>query len=120
MDILSLIDTGHIHSIKEWDLFRESQPHQKGNTNFSALQRSFLDDIVTTVKMEDIPPELIFNWDQTGIKLVSFTSWSVEQKGVIRVEVAGLNDKCWVTAVLCGTIQGDLLPFIKEKQNTVT
>ena len=113
VDILSLIDTGRIHSIKEWDLFNESQPHQKGNTawrNF-ALKRSFVDDVVTTVGMEEIPPELIFNMDQTGIKLVPSTSWSMEQKGVKRVEGAGQNDKRQVTAVLCGTIQGDLLPL---------
>ena len=35
----------------------------------------------------------------------------MEQKGVKRVEVAGQNDKRQVTAVLCGTIQGDLLPL---------
>ena len=91
--------------------------------NFSALKRSFLDDVVTTVEMEEIPLELIFNWDQTGIKLVPSTSWSMEQKGVQRVEVAGQNDKHQVTAVVCGTIQGDLLPLqiiYKGKQNTVT
>ena len=82
-----------------------------GMENFSALKRSFLDDVVTTVEMEEIPPELIFNWDQTGIKLVPSTSWSMEQKGVKRVEVAGQNDKRQVTAVICGTIQGDLLPL---------
>ena len=79
--------------------------------NFSALLRSFLDDVVTTVEMEEIPPELIFNWDQTGIKLVPSTSWTMEQKGVKRVEVAGQNDKRQVTAVSCGTIKGDLLPL---------
>lgn len=61
--------------------------------------------------MEKVPPELILNWDQTGVKLVPSTSWSMEQRGVKKVEVAGQNDKHQVTAVLCGTIQGDLLPL---------
>ena len=79
--------------------------------NFHSLKRSFLDDVVATVEIEEIPPELILNWDQTGIQLVPSTSWSIEQKGVKRVEVVGQNDKRQVTAVLCGTIVGDLLPL---------
>ena len=42
--------------------------------NFSALKKSFLEDVVTTVEMEEIPPELIMNWDQTGINLVPLSS----------------------------------------------
>ena len=38
--------------------------------NFAEKKREFLDDLVATVQMEDIPPELVLNWDQTGIKLV--------------------------------------------------
>ena len=38
-----------------------------------AEKREFLDDLVATVQMEDIPPELVFSWDQTGIKLVPST-----------------------------------------------
>ena len=91
--------------------------------NFSALKKSFLDDVVTIIEMEEIPPELILNWDQTEIKLIPSTSWSMEQKRVKRVEVVCQNDKCKVTAVLCGTIQGACFPyrsFIKKKQNAVT
>ena len=79
--------------------------------NFRSLKRSFLDDVVATVEIEEIPPELILNWDQTGIQLVPSTSWSMEQRGVKRVEVVGQSDKRQVTAVLCGTILGDLLPL---------
>ena len=35
--------------------------------NFATKKKEFLDDLVTTVEMEEIPPELILNWDQTGI-----------------------------------------------------
>lgn len=30
----------------------------------------FLDDLTDIVTMEDITPELVLNWDQTGIKIV--------------------------------------------------
>ena len=63
------------------------------NQNFSALKKSFLEDVVTTVEMEEIPPELIMNWDQTGIKLVPSSSWTKEQRGSKRVEMGGVGDK---------------------------
>ena len=36
--------------------------------DFTWLKEQFLQDVVVTVEMEEIPPELILNWDQTGIK----------------------------------------------------
>ena len=38
--------------------------------NFGELKMSFLEEIVDVVTMENIPPQLIMNWDQTAIKLV--------------------------------------------------
>ena len=66
--------------------------------------------MVTTVEMEEIPPELILNWDQTGIRLVPSSSWTMEKRGVKRVEMVGQNDKRQITAVFCGSLQGDFLP----------
>ena len=70
------------------------------STNFSELQKSFLDDVVSTVVMEEIPAELIMNWDQTDIKLFP-SSWTME--------MAGVGDKRRITAIFCGTL-GDFLP----------
>ena len=39
----------------------------------------FLQNVVTTVEMEEIPPELILNWDQTGIKIVPSSTWTMDQ-----------------------------------------
>ena len=78
--------------------------------NFAAKKKEFLDDLVTTVEMEEIPPELILNWDQTGIRLVPSSSWTMEQRGVKRVEVVSQNDKRQITAVFYGSLQGDFLP----------
>lgn len=80
-------------------------------TNFSELKRSFLDDVADTVQMEDIPAELIMNWDQTGIKLVPSSSWTMERRGSKRVEMTGVGDKRQITAIFCGTILGDFLPI---------
>ena len=44
---------------------------------FLELKEQFLADVVATVEMEEIPPELILNWDQTGIKIVPSSTWTM-------------------------------------------
>ena len=78
--------------------------------NFEALKEQFIIDVNAVVEMEDIPPKLIFNWDQTGISIVPGSSWTMEAKGTKRVEIVGLGDKRQITAVLCGAMSGEFLP----------
>ena len=33
--------------------------------DFTAAKAAFLNDVVAVVTMDDIPPELVLNWDQT-------------------------------------------------------
>ncbi len=77
---------------------------------FSTLKRAFLRDVALTVEMEDIEPELIVNWDQTGLKIVPVSSWTINEKGAKRVEIVGLTDKRQITAVFCGSLTGEFLP----------
>ena len=72
-------------------------------------RRTFLTDIVETVALNDIPGELIFNWDQTGINLSPGTKWTMDKKGKKRIEIAGLQDKRQITAVLCDGFVGEFL-----------
>ena len=60
--------------------------------------------------MEDIPPELIVNWDQTSINYVLHLQCTMAKSGSTRVEVAGLGDKRQVTAVFGCTLAGYFLP----------
>ena len=60
--------------------------------------------------MEDIQLKLILNWDQTGIKIVPSTTWSMEKRSAMRVEMVDAGDKWQITAVFCITIQGVFLP----------
>ena len=61
--------------------------------------------------MEDIPAQLILNWDQTGIKIVPSTTWTTDRRGVKRVEMIGVNDKKQITAVFCCSLVGEFLPI---------
>ena len=67
--------------------------------------------VVETVELEDIPGDLIFNWDQTGINLVPSCLWTMDKRGKKRIEIAAFQDKCQITAVMCGSLMGVLLPF---------
>ena len=55
---------------------------------FEALKRGFPLDIKSIVSFEKIPPDLVINWDQTGINYVPFGSWTMEKEGPQRVELA--------------------------------
>ena len=80
-------------------------------TNFQELKEQYLLDIKAVTVMEEIPPELVINWDHTGISIVPGSSWTMELKGTKRLEIVGLSDKRQITAVLCGSMAGELLPF---------
>ena len=78
--------------------------------NFSELKQSFLSNLRDIVIMDEVPLELILNWDQTGIKIVPIDTWTMDVRGSKRVELIGLKDKRQITAVFCGTLVGDFLP----------
>ena len=61
--------------------------------------------------MENIPSELIFNWDQTGLNLVPAANWTMDHKGSKRIEIKGLNDKRQITPVFCGMLIGEFMPI---------
>ena len=49
---------------------------------FEALEEGFLLDNKLIVSFEEIPPDLITIWDQTGINYVPVGSWTMENEGV--------------------------------------
>ena len=81
------------------------------DVNFKEKRKEFLDDSVSIVELEEIPPELVLNWDQTGIKLVPLASWTMYERRSRRVELVGISDKRQITAVFCGSLMGSFLPI---------
>jgi hypothetical protein len=79
--------------------------------DFAERKAEFLDAVAEAVVMEEIPAELVLNWDQTGIKLVPSSVWTMERQGEKRIEMVGVNDKRQITAVFCGTMLGEFLPI---------
>ena len=79
--------------------------------DFAALKETFLDEVRAVVTMEQVPPMLILNRDQTGIHIVPVSSWTMDKEGSKGVGVIGANDKKQITAVFCGSLTGDHLPL---------
>ena len=78
---------GHIHLTRHWahallkrmDFVKRAATTAKSKhtaDNFAQLKKDSLDDVVS---MEEILLSSIMNWDQTGIKLVPSSSWTMEQ-----------------------------------------
>lgn len=79
------------------------------------MKQGFLSDIKNIVSLKEIPPDLINNWDQTSINYVPIGSWMMQKEGVGkegvgRVELAGKDGNCQLTAVFAGSMMGDFLP----------
>ncbi len=74
------------------------------------LIRQFVFYIQTIVELEEIPPDLIINWDHTGIHYVPVSNWILAPEGSKRVAIAGADDKRQITAVFAGTKSGKFLP----------
>ena len=70
--------------------------------------------------MDEIPPDLIINFDQTGINYVPISSWTMEKEGAKRVEMVAKDNKRQMTAVFAGSLSGDFLPpqLINEGNTT--
>ena len=83
----------------------------KGNVeNFDLLKEELLLEVKNVVYMDEIPKDLIINFDQTGINYVPVTSWTMEQEGAKRVELVAKDDKRQITAVFGASFTGDFLP----------
>ena len=68
--------------------------------------------------MEDIPPSLVKNWDHTAHKIVLSSQWTMEKKGMKRVEIAAVDDKRQITAIFACTLSGKFLPIQLIYQGT--
>lgn len=111
---------GHIVLTRDWGksiLRRMGFVKRRASTsakvsveNFEVLKAQYLFDIKVIIEMEEIPYELVINWDQTAIHYVPVGSWTMEKEGAQRVEIVGKDDKHQITAVLAGSLTGDFLP----------
>ena len=76
--------------------------------DFEKIQEVFLVDITAEVLMNDIPNQLIINWDHTGLSLLPTGQWTMHCAGEKVVPIAHVDDKRRITAVLAANMTGEL------------
>jgi hypothetical protein len=111
---------GHIDISKPWAkslLKRMGYEKRKGSnagkltvSQFKEIQEEFLADIKAEVVMNEIPNDLIFNWDQTGLQLVPTGQWTMHRAGEKVIAIANSDDKRQITAVFAATMTGEYFP----------
>ena len=82
------------------------------------MKHTYLNQVSGMINAHNIPPNVIINWDQAGVKLVPSQNWTKEEKGSTRLEIAHFNDKHQITLTLAGSLSEELLPLnfsIKKK-----
>ena len=99
-------------------LFRMGYVKRRGTTtvkinpdNFENLWDTFLEQIRSTVKFEDIPLDLIFNCDQTGLNYVPVFNWMMEKERAKCIKIKGLGDKRQFMAVFGDTLTDEFFPI---------
>ena len=76
---------------------------------FEDLKVLFLTDIETVSMLEDVPKDLVINWDQMAVKFVPVSNWTQEIKSTKQVFIACTGDKRQITATLTVTASGEML-----------
>ena len=66
---------------------------------------------------EEIPLELVFNWDHTGIHYVpAVSNWTLEKVGTKQIKIAGLDDKWQITVIFAGNMAYSIQPLSLSSQ----
>ena len=87
---LLALNGGHIALTKSWGksllkrmgfVRRVSTSAKISVTNFEKKRRQYLDDIKVNVELDEIPEEMIVNFDQTEIHYLPTGSWTMERQG---------------------------------------
>ena len=66
----------------------------------------FLADVTAVAIMNNIPDDLIINWDQTAVQFVPTGQWTMHKSDDKLVPTAHSDDKRQITAVLAATLSG--------------
>ena len=86
---------------------------------FEESKEIFLADLTAEVVMNEIPKELILNWDQTGVSIIPTGEWTMEKEGASRISIANADDKRQLTVVLVVTAASEYLaPQLVHKRKT--
>ena len=66
---------------------------------------------IKAVVTEEVPGDMILKWDQTAIKYIPVSNWTMATEGSKRIELIRQDNKRQITATFAGTLTGRLFPI---------
>jgi len=93
-DLLSMVKLNE--GWAQYLLQRSSFVKRKTKSKAKVTMKILSKEIIT---MDEIAPELIINFDRTGLNIVPVSNGTMAAAGAKRVEVAGKDDKKQLTAL---------------------
>ena len=82
----------------------------KAKGSVEEVKRKYLQDMKLVIAMDEIPDDLVVNFDQTGIHYIPMSDWTMVEEGAKQIEIAGKDDKRQITVVFAGSMGGEFLP----------
>ena len=74
------------------------------------VKAQFVLNIKVVIKMDEIPTDLVINWDQTGIHYIPCRLMDNGEERLKKVAIIAVDEKRQVTVVFAGSLIGDFLP----------
>ncbi|QRV92686.1 hypothetical protein RhiJN_20704 [Ceratobasidium sp. AG-Ba] len=95
----------------DWSWRAVTQAAQKLPADWEQQCLDFAHRLTWNIAMNNIPPELVINADQTGVSYLGTGSRTWEVKGSPQVSAVGQGEKRQFTLMVAVTAAGKLLPF---------
>jgi len=57
------------------------------------MKQKYLSQIIKLAHKKQVPPQLVINWDQTGVNIVLALSWTMEEEHSKTIPIVGFGDK---------------------------
>ena len=89
---------------------KASKAARKLPTDFPELKVAYVNRLQEEVKCNAIHLQVLFDWDQIGVKLVPDSSWTMAEGGSKQIPVVGMDDKREITLLIAATAAESLLP----------
>ena len=78
--------------------------------NLENIHKRFSKEIKDKMREASVLPEMVINFDETGVPIVPQSQWMMAEQGAKQVPLTALDDKRQITAVLACSLSSELLP----------
>ena len=70
------------------------------------------------ISIDEIPDDPVIKFDQTGIRYIPVSDWTMAEEGAKQIEIADKDDKRQIPTVFAGSMGGEFLPLLVYEGKT--